>query len=175
MTSWSLFGERSLTLVAASFPNRWQARAAADALRRDSELDGEVAVVGPEDTQVARKFEPEQTGIWCTMLRAHLILGVAGAAAGALAAVAFVMAGWPAASHSPGFLLLFLSVMGAFVGMMVGGLLTLRPDHGVVIRAMRAALRRREWAVVVRPLSRVQVDAAVAGLERAGSRPLRSF
>lgn len=171
----SLFGERSLTLVAASFSDRRRAREAADALCRDSQLDGEVTVVGPGDPMRARKFEPEQNGIWCTLLRAHLFLGIVGAVAGVLATGAVLATGWAAALHSPGYLLLFLTVMGAFAGMMAGGLLTLRPDHGFVIRAMRDSLRQRQWAVVVRPLNRLQVEAAVSGLQRAGARPMRSF
>lgn len=169
MTTLSPFGERSLTLVAADFDDRASALAAASTLP-----DEEVAVIAPGDPQVARKLEPDQRGIWWTMIRSHLILGTGGLLLG-LAAAWVLTTTWAAAASSPGFTALFAAVMGAFMGMMIAGALTLRPDHGLVIRHVRTALRRGRWAVVVHPVDGLQTRAALSALRAAGAEPMRSF
>jgi hypothetical protein len=174
MTVLSPFGERSLTLVAADFEDRTSAERAAETLKRDPELDGEVAVIRPGDPLTSRKLEPEQRGIWWTLVRSHIVFGIAGAAAGA--AIALMLIGtWAAAADSPGFVTLFVTVMGAFFGMMIAGLVTLRPDHGIVIRQVREALGKGRYAVVVRPLDELRAQVAMARLRRFGAAPMRSL
>lgn len=171
----SPFGEQSLTLVAASFDDRVAAEQAASNLKADPALDGEVAVIAPGDPLVSRKMEPEQRGIWHTLVRSHVLLGAVGAVLGLAMALALIFAGWPAAADSPAFAILFLIVMGVFFGMMAGGLITLRPDHGFVIRRIRDALSKGRWAVVVRPLNESCAKTAFAKLQHAGAAPLRSL
>jgi hypothetical protein len=166
--------EKSLTLVAASFDDRVQAEQVASTLKRDPAVDGQVSLIAPDDPLAARKMEPDQRGIWRTMLRGHVVFGVLGALAGAAIAFA-VIAAWPAAASSPGFTLLFLTVLGTFFGGMVGGLVTLRPDHDAVIQQVHAAQERGQWAVVVRPLSEACARSASTTLEAAGATPMRSL
>jgi hypothetical protein len=175
MRTLSVFGERSLTVVAAAFDDRRHAESAADDLRRKIDNIGHVAVVSPDDTEVARKMEPEQRGIWRTLLRSHLILGIAGVLAGLLVAIGLVIAPWPAAADSPGLTALFAGTLGGFLGMMAGGLVTLRPDHGAVIRSMRGKLKHGQWGVVARPTSEASAERAVAALASAGGDPVRSL
>ncbi|HSC87238.1 MAG TPA: hypothetical protein VLC09_08215, partial [Polyangiaceae bacterium] len=133
MTLLNPFGERSLTVVAASFPDRRQAENAASALLQETPaLQGEVAVIRPGDPLVDRKLEPENQGIWHTLIRSHLLFGIAGGLVGIVAALV-VIAAWPAAALSPFYTTLFVGVFGAFLGMIFAGLLTLRPDHGYVV------------------------------------------
>lgn len=168
----SPFGEHSLTLVAAVFDDPARAEQAAAALRH--EPGQHTTVIRPGDARAARKLEPEQHGIWRTLLRSHALFMPAGALVGALAALALA-AFWPAAASSPYFTMLFLALMGGFFGGLVAGLLTLRPDHGIVIRRVRAALGRGACAVVVHPVNEMRARAAMAALERAGAVPLRSL
>lgn len=167
------FGEHSLTLVAAVFDNPSQAEQVAAALRHEPGLHS--TVIHPGDQSVARKLEPEQHGIWRTLLRSHAVFMPVGAALGVVVALLLVAAGWPAAVESPFFAALFLALMGGFFGGMVAGLLTLRPDHAVVIRKVRAALARGGHAVVIHPMNEMRARAAMAALQRAGATPLRSF
>ncbi|NML17601.1 hypothetical protein [Azohydromonas caseinilytica] len=167
------FGEHSLTLVAGVFDDPDRAEQVAESLRHDPGLH--TTVIHPGDEQVSRKLEPEQRGIWRTLLRSHALLMPAGALLGLVVALWLVAAGWPAAAGSPYFTLLFLGLMGAFFGGMVAGLLTLRPDHAIVIRRVRAALARGRHAVVVHPLNEMRARAAMAALQRAGVMPLRSL
>ena len=172
MNALSLFGERSLTVVAAAFDDRQRAESAADELRQHIEKIGPVAFVEPADTEVVRKMEPEQRGIWLTLVRSHVILGVGGVLIGVLVAAGLVVAPWPAAAASPGLAALFA---GGFAGMMAGGLVTLRPDHGAVILSMREKLKVGKWGVVARPSNQAGAAQAFAALARLGGSPVRSL
>jgi len=85
MSKLSLFGERSLTLVAATFPNRAAAVDAATTLQAELPQTG-VDLIHPHDVNLARKLEPESQGIWRTASRSHLMLGLAGLVLGAVVA-----------------------------------------------------------------------------------------
>jgi hypothetical protein len=170
-----IFGERSLTLVGAPFPDLASAEAAQRNLTRDAELDGEVILVGPEDPLTAMKLEPEPRGIWYTMLRTHAFFGVAGFALGLLASAALWWSGWPAARLNAGYMTLFVTVLFTFADGMLGGLPTLRPDHAMAIRELRRALKHRQSAVLVRPTSENHPKLAMQRLQQCGASPLRSF
>lgn len=173
--SMSLFGERSLTLVAAAFNDRQRAETAASILKEDPDLYGQVAIVQPGDKHVGRKLEPENRGIWRTLVRSHVILGIGGLCVGLAVAAFLVALPWPAAADSPWFTALFAGVMGAFIGGMLGGLVTLRPDHGIVIRQVRDRLAHGQCAVIVHPLSESRAKDAFDILQGAGGAPVRSL
>lgn len=174
MSSVSPFGEKSITLVAASFDARQGAENAVSTLEKDAHLSGAAQIIAPGDPTFVRKLEPEQRGIWRTAIRSHLLLGISGAVLGAIVAAVLVLT-WPAAASSPGFTFLFATVFGAMIGMMFGGLLTLRPDHGVVIQRVRKWLRWGRWVVVVRPVSEAYASTAYNMLKGLGAKPIRSF
>lgn len=175
MSPLHLLGERSRTLIAAAFSDRRRAENALTTLKSDPKLYGEASIVQEGDPQIARQLEPEPRGIWRTAMRAHVVLGLAGLAFGLLVAAALVWSGWPAAVESPGFVALFVGVMGLFIGGMLGGLVTLRPDHAVIIRAVRDQLKKGYCAVIVRPISERSAKEAYAILEGAGGLPVRSL
>jgi hypothetical protein len=174
MTKVSLFGERSLTLVAATFADGMSAAGAATELRADMPQT-EVNLVRPGDAGFARKMEPESQGIWRTAIRSHLALAPAGLASGAAVAATLVAFGWPAAASSPMLATLFFATLGLFAGLMLAGLLTLRPDRSRVTLSIRRRSRAGKWAVVAHPTSREQSERAVARLRKAGGAVIRSL
>jgi hypothetical protein len=167
MSKMSLFGERSLTLVAATFSERVTAVAAATALQAELPRT-EVDLLHPRDANFARKMEPESHGIWRTAIRSHLVLGPVGLGLGAVVAAMLVGVGWPAAVTSPMLATVFLSAFGLFAGLMVAGLLTLRPDRGHVLTSIRESNGSGDWAVVAHPTSPAQSERAIASLRKAG-------
>lgn len=169
----SLFGEQSLTLVAATFADQATAAEAATALRADMP-QVEVDLVRPRDADFARKMEPESGGIWRTAIRSHLALGPAGLLVGALASATLVVLGWPAAVTSPMLTTLFLAMLGLFAGLMLAGLFTLRPDRSRVTLSIRRRNRAGQWAVVAHPRSPAQSDWVVDRLRKAGGKVIRS-
>ena len=174
MNKLSLFGERSLTLVAATFPNRAAAVDAATALLAELPQAG-VDLIHPHDVDLARKLEPESQGIWRTAGRSHLVLGLAGLVLGAVLAATLVSSGWSAAVQSPMLATLFLANLGLFAGLMVAGLLTLRPDRSRVFTWIRERIFSGDWAVVAHPTSPSQSERALASLQKAGGVAVRSL
>lgn len=170
-----LFGERSLTLVAATFQDRGSAERAFNALRLVSPRRLGIALITPRDPRLDRKMEPESRGIWLTLLRSHAWLGLAGALAGLLAAALLLVAGWPAALASPRVTLALGGVYGVFLGMLAAGLLTLRPDRARVTVQVRQASEQGRWSVVTHPVTVHEADVAQEVLAVGGGHVMRSL
>lgn len=177
-----LFGERSLTKVAALFPTQGEAEHAAQDVTRAAALDGpQLYLVGPPDSAgvsspaFSRKLEPEQAGIWRTLIRAHLVTGAVGLIIALLVYLGFLARDSAAITSAPGMSLAGILFFGAAIGLLVGGLLTARPDHSLVISAVRRAIRRGRWAVVVHPLTQRQLDVSLRELRNRSARVVRSL
>ena len=169
------FGEESLTLVAASFPNQNSAEmAAADLMHSAPRVDGDVDIVRPGDPRLQTKQEPETASILQTLLRSHSIFGIAGAVAGVLIALGLIISS-PAGTLSAFFTISISALIGGFIGMLFACLVTLRPDRAFVIRKVRSLARRGRWAVIVRPHSQHGAEAAFDRLEEQGGSPVRSL
>lgn len=178
----ALFGEQSLTKVAAVFENQQSAETVAQHLRQVGGMeDAQVKLVGPTDgagvvePPLSRKLEPEQAGIGRTMLRAHAITGLVGVVAGALLYLMFRLAANTAVVSNPWLSLGVMLFFGGIFGLMLGGLLTLRPDHYRVMAAVRKAIKRGRWAVVSHPVNHEQTTLIVDELRRRGAQFVRSF
>lgn len=177
-----IFGERSLTKVAGIFTSKTQAENVAQQVKQAAGLDDpQVYLVGPPDGAApnspafSRKLEPEQAGIWRTLVRAHVVAGIAGIIAGILLYLGFIVAGSAAVKSTPGMSLVAMVFFGGVIGLMLGGLLTARPDHARVITTVRRAIRKGRWAVVIHPLTQRQLDATMHALRTHSDRVVRSL
>jgi len=176
------FGERSVTKVAGLFATRSGAEIAMHDLLDSCRLSAtQVNVLNPLDGSPARNdaldraVEPEQRGIWLTVIRAHLVMGLLGLLAGVLLYAVLMAMDNAALRSTPGMGLVALAGFGATFGLMVGGVLALRPDHGRVIGIVRGGLQSGQWAVVVHPLDSGQTRQAMALLHQGSLRVMRSF
>ena len=160
-----LFGERSVTKVAGLFEQKAQAEAAMQQLFRAGALQaGQVRLLGPEDAQMSRQeifgrsLEPENRGIARTMVQTHMVGGLAGAALGVAIYAWFFRTAHPTIVSTP--VMSFLAIVGFSIvlGLMLGGLVTIRPDHVRLITSVRSALRHNQWAVVTHPTSAEQTE-----------------
>lgn len=160
-------GETFAHKVAAVFENEADAKAAAAEIVRETSLaDTQIFVVGPNDRHPGWELEPEDRGIWKTFVRAHIWLGFFGMVFGVVLffvlyglSIGFVVAN-PLASIA-----IFVSFSGIF-GMMLGGLITLRPDHMPYVSVATSALRRRKYVVAVHATSLSQLNEAKAQLKK---------
>jgi hypothetical protein len=153
-----VFGEQSLSRVCAVYGSESLATDAARRLRDESSLDDDqVEIVRPEDFgggrhRAAEKLEPEDHGIAHTLWRSHLTLGLAGGVSGLLIGLLLIEAAdLPMFSTSPTLTTVVLFVVGALVGMLLAGALSLRPDRDPVTFKTLKAARNGKWTVVVRP------------------------
>ena len=143
--------------------------------------DAQVKLVGPADSvgvveaPISRKLEPEQAGIGRTMLRAHVTTAVIGMVAGALLYLIFRLAANTAVVSSPFLSLGVMLFFGGIFGLMLGGLIALRPDHYRVMATVRKAIKRGRWAVVSHPVNSEQTTLILNELHRYGAHVVRSF
>ena len=164
-----LFGERSLTTVAALFGQAQEARAAADHVVQDARLPTEqVKVLGPGDPAMEEKLEPEEPGIVRTVIKAHIVLGIVGLVLGLLIAWLLIVAEVDFAVSSPYYVYVVLGVFGLLGGLMSGGLVSIRPDRTLLDVKVEEAVHEGHWAVVVHPMDRGQEERALDVLEHSG-------
>lgn len=163
-----LIAEVSSSKVAAIFADAASAREVAGRLRAALQLDeAQVQVITPADPRPGSKLEPESRGIWRTMVRAHVRLGLLGAAAGAALFAILQAKGVPFIVNSAVMAAVVLVGFGAVAGLFLGGLVTLRPDHDPYITKVFEALEQGRSAVVVHSFSRDQNAQAEEFLRHA--------
>jgi len=170
-----IFGERSLTKVAGIYSTAQGAEdARARVLRGGRWADGQVVLLTPADANMSRrgiiskKMDPESSGILRTILRAHLFTAFVGLAVGVGAWGLLISMGNQLIGGSPGLSFMAFAFFGTVFGLMLGGLISLRPDHARLITIVRSALRSGQWVAVAHPFNEKQADEAV-DLFRAGS------
>lgn len=169
MNALPVLGEASGSKVAAVFEGQAQARDVAAALREALSLgDAQVQVLTPRDRRPGRKLEPESHGIFRTMLRAHAWMGVLGLAGGAALFGVLWAVGVPMVVNSPMVAAIAILLLSGMAGLMLGGLVTLRPDHDPYIVQVLEALGEGRSAVVVHAFDREQYEGAVRRLGEAG-------
>lgn len=164
-----LTGEASNSKLAAVFAQARDARAAAQAVATALSLEaGQVQVIAPTEPHPGRRLEPETRGIWRTIVVAHARLGLAGAVLGLLAFALLYAAQVPFIASSPVASALVLLFFGAIGGLLLGGLVALRPGHVRYVDATRAAIAAGDTTVVVHAFSTQQRDRAAELLRHHG-------
>ena len=169
MSDIPLTAEVSNHKVAAAFPDANTARQAAAAVASSLSLaNSQVQLIRPGDAHPGRKLEPESSGIWQTIIVAHVKLGIAGVVAGAaLFGVLYAM-DIPFIVNSALAALLVLMFFGGVAGLMLGGFVSLRPDHDRYVEATRDAMDAGMTTVVVHAFSVEQRAQAAEFLQARG-------
>jgi len=164
-------GELSNSKVAAVFQNAAAARQAAQGVTATLALgSAQVQVITPAEPHPGRKLEPESRGILQTIVVAHVRLGIAGAVAGLLVFAGLYGKGVPFIVNSPVAAALVLLFFGTVAGLMLGGLVSLRPDHDPYVQATRDAMDAGNTTVVVHAFSAVQAHQAAEFLRARGGK-----
>ncbi len=165
----AITGELSDSKVAAVFPDQAAARRAAEAVIESLSLkSAQVQVIAPGEPGAGRKLEPESHGIWRTIMIAHARLGIVGAVLGLVVFAAMYAIGIGFIVSSPVAAALVLLSFGAMAGLMLGGLIALRPDHDRYVQATRDAMEAGNTTVVVHAFSAEQRDEAAGLLSARG-------
>ena len=135
--------------VSAVFPNQSLADEASEALRNEVELkEKQIELVRPGDLGLERKLEHETTNMAWTIVRSHVGLGIIGFVAGLVLAAVLWGAGFDFAATRPGWLFILAGAVGAVIGLLAAGLVSVRPDHEPVILRAEQAAERGQWTVV---------------------------
>lgn len=175
--SWqALFGERATTKIAAIYDTRDSAAGAAESLSRLAGLEpSQWKLVAPHEKGFARKLEPETQGIAKTGIRAHLILGAVGFLVGVALWVLLYFLPITYIVASPLASAAVIISFATILGMMLGGLVTARPDHQVVILKVRKAAEEGKWSLVLHPRSPRQCDLLMKELSEADAEVVRTI
>ena len=165
-----LTGEVSNSKLAAVFDSGADARDAAAALLSEAGLQPQqVKVVGPDEPDANIKLEPEGRGIWRTILVAHVKLGIVGAILGAIAFGIMMWAGLPFVTRSPVAAAAVTIAFATVGGLLLGGLVSIRPDHDRYVQATHDAMEARRTTVVVHALSKDEQQRASELLSARGA------
>ena len=173
-----VFGEESITKVVGVYADRAAAGAARERL---AARDIAAVMLQPADARrrahefLSRSFEPESRGIWHSIIRAHLLAGAIGLAVGLCIWGVLRAQEVSLVASSPMLALVFIVFFTTVMGLMVGGLLALRPDHSMVFEELRTSLRAGSYAVVAHPTDADGVDAATRLLEPGSQRVTRTL
>lgn len=171
-----IFGEESLSKVAAIFPDRQSALDAAAGVRRQLGLAGDrVQLVEPGDRKLDRKLEPEEKGVMFTAIKSHITLGLAGLLAGLLLFWILYSMDIRAIQAQPVVAALVICGFALAFGLFAGGLVTLRPDRDLFNMRVIGAIGEDRYAVVVHADRHADVARAVELLESASGEVLRTL
>jgi len=156
-----LTGESSDHKLAAIFHNPTDASMARGELEKCLPLDTRrCEVLTPSSAGISRQLLPESRGIWHTILRSHVLMGLAGALAGVTACFGLLAAGLPIVANNPWFAAFAFIHVTTLIGLMVGGLLSLRPDQIPYIRAAREALSSGRSVLILHARSADELSKA---------------
>ncbi|MGM0769125.1 MAG: hypothetical protein ACQEV6_13965 [Pseudomonadota bacterium] len=169
-------GESADHKVAAVFSNETEAHRAVEALSGKAGLDdAQIKLLSPDDAHQERQIEPEAGGIWRTLVRAHVGLGLLGAIAGALLFFVLLVSGIEFIRQSAVMAAIVLTAIGGAIGLMAGGLVTLRPDHARYAQAAQSALKKGQYVLTVHARTGDQLKSVIAELEQHHARIVRTL
>lgn len=172
----SLKGEVFDHKIAAVFDSATEAENTARALREQTSLPSDrIIVISPDDPDSGRALEPESKGIWRTLVRSHVGLGIAGAVVGFVLFLVLYSADVAFITLNLVVSVIVLTVFGAVGGLLLAGMVTLRPDHMPYIALAQSALRKGKYVLTVHASSEEQMDEAMKTLRNRGVRSVRSF
>lgn len=144
-----LLGEDFPHKVSAEYNSQQAAEQAVQLLVKNAELSrNQIRIVQPYDLDMARKLEPEVRGIARTFAKSHAVLGLGGLIFGLVLAAVLVTIGPTLTSSSPMFTFIALGFLFTFLGLLLAGAISLRPDHDYLIGKTRTATETGHWTVI---------------------------
>lgn len=171
-----LSGERSDHKVAGIFQNQEAAKLAATSLESSMAIGADrIEFLNAETAESGRALEPESHGIWKTMVRSHVWLALVGAVVGVIVFAFMWVGGVHFVVANPYWSLGLLIVFPAVGGAMVGGLITLRPDHAPYLLQTREAIKAGRHVLAVQAKSPAEMQQIDELLRERGAKTVSSL
>ena len=138
------------TRIAAVYSSRDAVMQAKAVIMRKLGLsEQKVKVIAPTDTNVSEKLEGKAKKVKSEMWSLHLIWGLLGFMGGMLIAYYLTTNGPQWAQQSVGFTYLALVSPGLFIGLFIGGFLSLKPERDTVNQEAVKGKEDNNWTLVV--------------------------
>ena len=141
--------EKHTGRVAAVYSDRDSANAAKQKLIDNGISPDVINIIQPDDVNISRKLEPVSHGIAKTIVKSHGWLGLIGMIIGVLIATALVIVGPEMTQSNPLYTYFVFVFFGVTFGMMVAGIVSLRPDHDPLITKTIEASHEHHWTLIV--------------------------
>ncbi len=146
----NIIDEKHPSKVAGIFHSLEMAEAAQEKLIQQGHFKaGDIKIVRPNDAGISKKIEPGDSGIATTLANSHIIFGIGGLVFGLLVALVLITLGPDMFKSSPLLVFFALAFIGAMVGLMIAGVVSLRPDQDHLISDTVEASHENKWSVVV--------------------------
>lgn len=159
--SMSLTGEHEGHKVAAVFETESDVNGTAKALCEETSLtNAQVSVLSPSDRHQGKELEPEDRGIWQTLVRSHVGLGIGCAISGFIAYVILSAIGIGFISQNAVVSASALTALGLMIGLLLAGGVTIRPDHTPYLIKAQSALRKGQYVLAVHSENTQQLQEA---------------
>lgn len=144
-----LSGEQSNTKIVAVFKTKHAAELCAQTLKEHGLDPNQFDIIAPHEAHYDRKLEPEEQGVRRTAVKAHVRLGLAGFVIGWVIWGGLYLAKVDLIVSSPLLSLIPMLFVGAVAGLVWGGVVTMRPDHQMVIQTVDSAVEEGLWSLVI--------------------------
>ncbi|MDK8464825.1 hypothetical protein [Marinobacter sp. SS13-12] len=175
-SSMSLTGEQEGHKVAAVFDTETEAKGAAKALCEGTSLtDDQVAVLSPRDRHTGSELEPEDQGIWHTLVRSHVGLGAGGAVTGFIVFLILSALGIGFIAQNAVVAASVLAALGLMLGLLLAGAVTIRPDHTPYLMKAQSALSKGKYVLTVHASSTQQLQEAKSLLDARNVKTVQSI
>lgn len=146
----NIIDEKHPSKVAGIFNSIATAKAAQAKLIKQGHFKAkDIKIVYPHDAGISQKIAPRDSGIATTLVNAHIIIGLGGLLFGLLLAFVLTLLGPDMFRSSPLLVYLALGFVGAMLGLMIAGGVSLRPDQDPLISDTVEASNENKWSVVV--------------------------
>jgi len=147
--------------VSATYSNEFTAKTALDAVKTRSGIDThDIFLVAPHDNEFDNSLESDDKQVGFFMLKTHLLSATIGVILGLISAGVLAFYGPAYTQSSPVLTAIALSILGFFVGLLIAGLVSLRPDQDAVVNQTRDDSQEGNWVVVVNSPSHEKTQLA---------------
>lgn len=108
----------------------------------------QIRIVNPCDPDMARKIQPEVKGIARTLAKSHIVLGIGGLVFGLVLAAILAAIGPEMTRASPMMTFIASGFLFTFLGLILAGAISLRPDQDPLMEKTRTATETGQWTVI---------------------------
>lgn len=162
----SITEEKNPSRISAIFNNEAEAKKAQTLLIDSGGFaDNKINIIRPHDDDISKKLEPETGGVKRTIYKSHVVLGIVGIIVGlVLAAVVQLIGPDFMSGRTPTIYAIFAMIFG-MLGLMLAGLISLRPDHDPVTTHVVEAVQEGKWALILQTHNKDEADRAAVLLK----------
>ena len=146
----NIIDEEHISKVGGVFEQEDDAKLAIKSLMKEGDFRiDEVNLVPPGDKTFDEKIETDDVAVRRTLLNSHVILGIVSVLVGLGLAALLVEMGPAFTRLNPVMTFIAVVMLTVFIGLMLAGFISLRPDEDRLVNKTRDATLNQRWTVVV--------------------------